>query len=319
MLFVADPHLGVKNDDVVFLIQSVNLFKTMIDYCISNDITEIVILGDFFDDRKSIGIKCINAAMEIANLLKNSKITVYLIIGNHDTFYKNEIKTHSLKIFEEYDNIHIINDTLIRRNIGYVSWNQSIDIDCEYLLGHFEINGFPVSENVISENVKYSVSDFRRFKSVYSGHYHIPSTNGNVTYLGSPYHLTFNDAGSDRGFYEFNDGILKFIKFNGIEYIKVTTEETINPDKIKNNVVKLIFKNDYGSVENQKIIDKIQSYEPLRFFIHFDVKRKEVEEKSVVAEVKSNKDILFDFIKIYDNPDYIDINMMMKIINEIIE
>jgi len=321
MLLVADIHLGIKGDDDLFLDQSKKLFVSMVEECIRRDTNEIIILGDFFDNRKSINVKTLNVAIDIVDMLKNNNINTFFIIGNHDTYYRTEIKTNSIRMFKEYKNVTIVDSTMTIDRMGLVSWNQSTDANIDYLIGHFEINGFPVTESIIFEKSNVSISDFQQYKRVISGHFHIPSTKDNITYLGSPYQLTFNDTGSMRGFYSFNDGKLTFIEFTeSIKFVNVYDDDKINPNDIKGNIVKLIFKKDHGYNENQKIIDSIQSYEPVRFFTHFDVYREEVRERAQeMKDIKNSKDILFDFIKLYDNPSHINPEIMMNIVNELLE
>ena len=103
---------------------------------------------------------------------------------------------------------------------------------------------------------------------------------------------------------------LEFIEFDGVKFVYVSTEEIPDKKKIEGNVVKLIFEKDYGTVENNKLMEKIQSYNPLRFATDFSKITNEV--KSVESEqiksvqIKSNKEILFDFIDANEHPPYID-------------
>lgn len=321
MLLVADVHLGIRNDDDVFLNQSRKLFDIIIEDCIRRDTNDLVILGDFFDNRKSINLKTLNVAIDIVDNLKKENIDVYFIIGNHDTYYKTEIETNSIRIFKEYKNVTIVNEPLIMDKIGMVSWNQEIDTPVEYLIGHFEINGFPVTEKIIFEKSKLYPSDFKQYKKVISGHFHIPSTKDNITYLGAPYQLTFNDCGGIRGYYSFEDGKLEFIEFPCVKFVNIQSDKEIKEEDVKGNIVKLTLKEDLGTVENQKIIDRVQSYEPLRFFPHFDIYKNNNEIKNESEnniEIKSNKEILFDFIKLSDNPDFIDPKVIMNIVDELL-
>ena len=50
---------------------------------------------------------------------------------------------------------------------------------------------------------------FSKFNKVFSGHYHMKSSKGNVNYLGNPYQLYWNDYGCKRGFHIFDTESLK--------------------------------------------------------------------------------------------------------------
>jgi len=50
---------------------------------------------------------------------------------------------------------------------------------------------------------------FSKFEKVFSGHYHMKSQKDNITYLGNPYQLYWNDYGCKRGFHVFDTETLK--------------------------------------------------------------------------------------------------------------
>ena len=324
-LITNDIHLGVGRNDQLWLDQSVTLFEHIIDECHKRDVYSLCILGDFFHDRKNLYMKTMDTALQIADMLKENNIHVIYLKGNHDVFYKTENSVSSLQIFNEYPNIEIIDETTIIDNIGFVSWNGEIPNDCKYLFAHLEINGFSITNSSIFEKSKYNISDFEKYERVITGHFHIPSTKENITYLGSPYHLSFNDVNSVRGFYYFDSetGELEFIPFDGVKFIYVSTEKPYKSKELEGNIVRLIFEKDYGSVENNKIIEKIQKCNPLRFYTDFskitnEVKTEE-EKEHQVQTLKSNKEILFDFIDIADNPEHIDVKKMKLIIDNLVE
>lgn len=318
-----DLHLGISHNDQIWLDQSVKLIQDIIDECHRRDIFTLTILGDLFHDRKNLNVKTIYTAMKIADMLKMNNIKVILLLGNHDVFYKTENTVHSLQMFNEYDNMSVIEKPTVIENIGFVPWNCDINLECKYLFGHFEINQFPVTNSRIFEKSNLNISDFANYDKVISGHFHIPSTRNNITYLGAPYHMTFNDVGTLRGFYCWDEGNLEFIEFDGVKFVYVSTEEIPDKKKIEGNVVKLIFEKDYGTVENNKLMEKIQSYNPLRFATDFSKITNEV--KSVESEqiksvqIKSNKEILFDFIDANEHPPYIDNKKIKKIIDTLLE
>lgn len=77
-LVFADLHLGLEKNNSIWLDLSLFLFKEMIDVCRNNGINVMYCLGDFFHERKAVGTKSIDRAMEIANLIDKSGITLYI-------------------------------------------------------------------------------------------------------------------------------------------------------------------------------------------------------------------------------------------------
>lgn len=317
-LLTNDIHLGINRNDTIWLEQSIKLFNHIIDECHKRDIYTLCILGDFFHDRKSIGIKTLDTALKIADLLRDNNINVIYLIGNHDVFYKTDINVSPLRIFNEYKNIQIIKEPTVIDDVGFVSWTNDIDLDVKYLFGHLEINDFPVTNNRVFEKSHHNPSDFSRYDHVITGHFHIPSTRLNITYLGAPYHMNFNDVGGIRGFYEFDNGNLNFIEFPCIKFVYVSSETTPDKNVIEGNIIKLIFEKDYGTVENNNKIENIQQFNPLRLDTDFSKLTNEISVDDTEAKnqtMKTNKEILFDFIDIAEHPSHINPQKIKSIID----
>jgi DNA repair exonuclease SbcCD nuclease subunit len=313
-----------RNDDI-WLEQSIKLFQQIIDECIKRDVYSLCILGDFFHDRKNLYIKTMDTALKIVEMLKKNNIHILYLKGNHDVFYKTENSVSSLQMFSEYPNIEIVDESTIIDDICFTSWNGEL-LDAKYLFGHLEINDFFVTNTKVFDKAQYNPSDFKQYEKVITGHFHIPSTKENITYLGAPFHLSFNDVGSLRGFYYFDsdEGKLEFIEFDGVRFVYISSEEELNPKKIKGNIVRLIFEKDYGTVGNNKIIENIQQFEPLRFYTDFSklsniIDSDSKEDNNQVQTLKTNKEMLFDFIDVSEHPDYIDIKKMKSIIDTLLE
>jgi DNA repair exonuclease SbcCD nuclease subunit len=195
-LLVSDTHLGLygSNDNWHEIV--LKLFQTIADFCVKNNVKKIIHLGDFFDNRKSLNVKTIWYAMQIAEILNDFE--TYLLVGNHDTFFKNQIYPHSLKIFNEYDNINVIDSVWqLDGDIGLIPWGCGFQhMETPYLMGHFEINDFRMNSGYVMRQAKLNRSDFDGFKQVISGHYHTPMVEDDINYVGAPYHQTFACGGA---------------------------------------------------------------------------------------------------------------------------
>jgi hypothetical protein len=87
------------------------------------------------------------------------------------------------------------------------NYNDSMEVlsntDADVCMGHFEIAGFAMHRGMPShEGLNREL--FRRFGCVFSGHYHHRSSSDNITYLGNPYELTWQDYNDPRGFHLFD-------------------------------------------------------------------------------------------------------------------
>ena len=101
------------------------------------------------------------------------------------------------------------------------------------LIGHFDIKGFSMTKQYVSDN-GFDKNVFKNFEMVLSGHFHIKQYNENIKYVGSPYQLTWGDAGDIRGMHILDTGTnaLEFIRnpeemYKRIEITKDTNFEEL--------------------------------------------------------------------------------------------
>ena len=110
---VGDLHLGIKNNSVEWLeIQKQFLLKFLfqkVDEDFDQDRDILILEGDIFHSRESINVRIQNEAFAIfKQLAAKFKRGVYIIVGNHDVYYKDKTEVNSLKALSHLaDNIHV--------------------------------------------------------------------------------------------------------------------------------------------------------------------------------------------------------------------
>ena len=267
---ITDQHFGARNDSTVFLdfFQKFydNTFFTTLD---EQGINTVLILGDTFDRRKYVNFYALQRAKEMFfNKLSARGITVHMLAGNHDTYYKNTNDVNSPDLLlREYDNINVIDkpqtihldygntaaDILMLPWICADNYNQTMteiqNTSATLCMGHLEIAGFAMYRGMEShEGMDKTLFD--KFDLVFSGHYHHRSDDNHIFYLGNPYELTWQDYNDPRGFHLFdtNTRKLEFIQnpyrmFERIEYDD--RGDTIDLDTIdlKDMFIKLVVTN----------------------------------------------------------------------------
>lgn len=322
---VTDTHLGLYNDSDLWLDIVFNFFKEIVKYCYSNNINQLIHLGDFFDNRKSLNTKTQHIAHRIAKILEiNKELQTYIIVGNHDCYYKNQIHPNTLELFKEYKHIHVIDEITKLDDILLVPWGEVPEATrgAKYCFGHFAIDGFHMNDSAICKGGIDRIK-FKDFDKVLSGHFHSPSNNKNITYLGSPYGQTFNDAFGVRGFHIFDDGKLDFIEYiNAPKFIKIyTTSEVLNPDEIKGNIVRIVFTKDFGTNQNQTIIDNIIKHEPLLYSVDFANmdSDKSVDDYEEYVEMETKEKIAEKFINEQTFPANVNIITLKTMYNKIMK
>jgi DNA repair exonuclease SbcCD nuclease subunit len=162
--------------------------------------------------------------------------------------------------------------------ISMIPWIcQENSIDCFNLLhstrtqvavGHFEIEGFEMHKGAYCDN-GINPNIFTKFDMVLSGHFHTKSTRGNITYLGTPYEMTWSDWGDQKGFgvLDTDTRELKFVinPFNMFYKIwyddnNKSMDEILARDfnQYKDTIVKVIISNKLNPVWFDMFIEKLE-------------------------------------------------------------
>lgn len=278
---ISDIHFGVKkNSDRFVQSQLKFLEEIFIPYLKNNGIDTIFFLGDLFDNRNSINVRVKNSVLELFEMLK--KFKVYLIVGNHDCYYNTTTEVNSLKIFEKFKNVNVIEKMtdlkLEGKDITMIPWIvDAEEFEKEFqkksgdvVLGHLDIAGFNM--NKVNKSVDGMSGNMftKKFKKVFSGHFHIRGkhkySGTEIVYIGSPYQLNRGDAGERRGFvildlktldYEYVDNEVS------IEYVKLKFPQKFTEKIIRGNVVDVHIEFDsYNENKLEKYINKVESFEP---------------------------------------------------------
>ena len=278
---ITDQHFGARNDSIAFLdfyqkFYDDTFFPTLDEH----NITTVLVLGDTFDRRKYVNFYSLQRAKEMFfDKLESRGITVHMLAGNHDTYYKNTNDVNSPDLLlKEYNNINVIDSpTTIEvdsTQICMMPWicpenyTQSISTmtttSAEICMGHFEISGFAMHRGMQS-NEGLSKELFEKFDMVFSGHYHHRSDNGHIYYLGNPYELTWQDYNDPRGFHLFDTSTRKldfitnpYTMFSRVEYDdKETTPTDLDAIDLTNKYVKLIVVNKTDYYKFDKFIQKL--------------------------------------------------------------
>ena len=224
ILLITDQHFGVRNDNQHFINHYRRFYsKVVIPFIKASGIKEVISLGDTFDRRRYINFHSLDEAKEMwFDQLIKLGCNHTMLIGNHDIYYKNTLKVNAPhEILGEY-NFDVIDKPITKSYDGVdillLPWicddNKSEVFEAvqrskaPVLMGHLELNGFEAHPGHIMES-GMDGTFFNKFKRVFSGHYHQKSTKGNISYLGNPYQLYWNDYGCKRGFHVFDTSTLK--------------------------------------------------------------------------------------------------------------
>lgn len=211
--------------------------RQVFPYIVANEIEHVVSLGDVFHDRNKIDSYILQELRErFFGWFDRNAVTLHVVIGNHDTLYKNTLSHHMLKNFSNfvrlkyYDEITVVE--IGKYRIGMVPWvidHHALVLpeDADIIVGHFECLSFPMMRGVeATKGLDPKV--FKDFTLVLSGHFHIQSQKKNVYYLGSTQQLDWGDFCERKGFWLLKDNFqLEFIE-NSVnpKHVKIIYDET---------------------------------------------------------------------------------------------
>ena len=225
ILLITDQHFGVRNDNVFFIDHYQRFYgEVVFPFIDAHQIDTVIALGDTFDKRRSINFMSLDSAKQMwFDPLEERGIQMHMLVGNHDIYYKNTLRVNApSELLGEYDNIRVYTEptTVVFDNLPILllpwicdenreqSLNTVAESSAPVAMGHLEANGFEAHPGHVMLN-GMDKSLFKKFKRVFSGHYHMKSKKDNVTYLGNPYQLYWNDYGCKRGFHVFDTDTLK--------------------------------------------------------------------------------------------------------------
>jgi DNA repair exonuclease SbcCD nuclease subunit len=321
-ILIGDLHLGIKGGSRRYLEIAEDLINFVISYAKEHDINHLIQVGDTFDNRRALTHDTIDTALEIARRVNEFFSESYFIVGNHDTANKDSMFPHALQIFEEFENIKVVDEPLKVNNILMLPWifyPETDMIDADICIGHFDINGVMMnSAGTLSRNHRLNLSDFSKYKLTISGHYHTPNVyNHNVHYIGTPYQLNFNDIGSDRGFWVVDDKTfdMTLVRFDNYPHHFSYTDKSNDIDNIEGHIVRLVFTEDHGIEGNKDIIEKFRSMNPYSLRVKYARVDEGMTNDSITEEisVKNKENILLDFYNKSTLPDGINMVLLNKI------
>lgn len=329
-VMLGDIHLGLYNDSPIWHDVTLNLFEEVLDNCERKNIDNIFILGDLFHNRKSTNTVTEKVALQIADLLSKKQTT--MLVGNHDAYYKTSLIPNSLQKFKNYSNIKIIDKIETIDNIVLCPWDTiPKGFRGGYCFGHFELNGFYMNDGYkCHKGQDPQQLLLNEFDHIYSGHFHMPRSQGTITYIGAPFQHNFGDVGQSRGYYIFDDGELEFIKFtNAPEFVKIhinDKKQVFENEKIEGNIVKLVFQKDFGTVINERIIDGVMAMKPLKMNNDFSLiveNEDDVVNEEISIDMMEHNKIIENYISGFKLPENVNkttlIKMMLKFKKELEE
>ena len=200
-----DIHFGYKNNSREFNNDCEEFIIWFIEKAKAEGAETCIFLGDYHHNRAGVNVSTLNYSVSNLQRLSEAFENVYMIMGNHDLYYREKREIHSLPYANLFENVHLINDGVVE--MGGVSlvpwligdeWRAMKKVKSKYVFGHFELPYFKMNAMVeMPDHGGLKAEHFDGPEYVFSGHFHKRQTSGNVQYLGSPFPHNYADAWDD--------------------------------------------------------------------------------------------------------------------------
>jgi len=243
---ISNTNFGYKNNNKEILNSMLDYFeKSFIPFIekYSKKGDSVIHLGNLFCSSQSINIRVLNKVQSIFERISNI-LPIYFMVGFNDKYLEsktNDINT--LKIFKNFPNISIIEEPTLVNDILLIPWSKNIikDLDTEEEKIIFNYDYLNNDKEIIREML--------RNKKVYCGFYNNRRIDDNITIIGSPYQIGFDDS-LDKGFLALDKDKEKFVDnkisptFQKLELKTIDDIKNIDKDFVNNNYVDVILTED---------------------------------------------------------------------------
>lgn len=310
---LGDTHFGMRNDSAVFNELARKFYTDVFfPYLEQHGIGSVIQLGDLFDRRKFINFNILASAKGyFFDPLAAKGIDLYMLIGNHDIFYRNTLKVNSPNLLlPEYSNIRVIDKPsqifFTGMSVDVIPWiceenekevaefiNNSKNTFC---FGHFELAGFEMDRgNFCHEGMDMGI--LSKYEQVISGHFHHKSSKGNILYTGVPYQMTWADWNDPKGFHVFDTETreIEFIQNPHEIYVKIGyNDDNLFFDEVQNGdysaftgkYVKVVVEKKSNSFLFETLIEALNKANPIDVTI--------VEDFTDISLIDANGDGVID-------------------------
>ena len=279
---LTDTHFGARNDNVNFNEYFYNFYEGLFfPYLQQNNIKHCIHLGDLMDRRKFVSYRILKDFRErFIQPFNYLKINLHILVGNHDIYFRNTNDVNSLQelLGERHDNIHLYPEAQevdfdgfpilmmpwINPQNEIYSFGMMDETKADTMMSHLEVVGFEMHGGHTSES-GFDKEQFKKFDTVFSGHYHKKSDDGQIYYLGTPYQMTWSDYNCSKGFHVFDTETRQLTRIVNPQKIfeKIYYDDTQEDydghdvDQYKSKYVKLVVVNKNDLYKFDKFTDKL--------------------------------------------------------------
>lgn len=197
----SDIHFGLRHNSKDHNQDCLDFVDWVVEQADLRECDTCMFLGDWHHHRSNVSILTLDYTMQALRKLNNYFKKTYIMVGNHDLFYRERRDIHSMVVGGEFKNIIIVDKTTIEGNVALVpwlvedEWKEVSKIETKYIFGHLELPGFKMNASVLMpDHGALNAAHFDYQDYVFSGHFHKRQEKGKVHYIGNPFGHNFADV-----------------------------------------------------------------------------------------------------------------------------
>lgn len=279
---ITDTHFGASKSDEWLLQKQMDFIQgTFFPSLVEHHIFDVIHMGDVFDNRQNLNTKMLDTVYSgFFTPLRDSGVNLRILLGNHDIYYKNTNRYHSLfPLPDMFDNVALldrfddymiagepfaafpwINNDNLEQALGHAKTSHA-----RFAVGHTNIIGFEMQRGRLAD-YGLTAETFKNFELFLTGHFHLRSRKGNIVYTGNPYYLTWADYNTEKGFaiLDTETGELSYIANPDDPYVCLQYEaidhSTFDPAAYQGKILELQVKDFAVSdhAEFRVLVDELQ-------------------------------------------------------------
>ena len=196
-----DIHYGLKQNSRLHLEDCSRYVDWFIAEAKARNAETCIFLGDWNHHRASISVATMNASIKAFKKLNDSFEKVYMIMGNHDLYYKDKRELNSIEYTRDLSNFVMIDEHFLQDDVAIIPWlvgdehKKVAKMKCKYMFGHFELPYFKM--NAMVEMPDHGGINDKMLSGpeyVFSGHFHKRQFKNNIHYIGNAFPHNYADV-----------------------------------------------------------------------------------------------------------------------------
>jgi len=196
-----DIHFGLRHNSAEHNKDCLDFLDWLIAEARLRGAETCIFMGDWHHHRSNINILTLDYTMQALRKLNASFKKCYVMVGNHDLFYREKRDIHSMVVGSEFPNIVLVDAPMVEGDVALIpwlvedEWREVTDIKTKYIFGHLELPGFKMNAMVeMPDHGTLNADHFKHQDFVFSGHFHKRQAKGKINYIGNPFGHNYSDV-----------------------------------------------------------------------------------------------------------------------------